>query len=190
MTPQSRCDDCGHLWSDSELVEPRHLSQRLDPGGVVPSGECPDCGALCYPLDPGALFVYDLPERPPRSRELEAEQRNARVLGKAVHPGALRRLHELVPEAKVYVRHHVLTALAGDVRAGVAAEVRPTTRVMIDTGREGERRVAVGSARCAAGDKYDRKLGIQLAFRRALELVREDAKQRGQAGACRGGYTP
>jgi hypothetical protein len=27
------------------------LLQRIGPGGTVPSGECPDCGALVYPLN-------------------------------------------------------------------------------------------------------------------------------------------
>lgn len=47
----ARCDDCGRVWTAEELNEPEHLSERLDPGGTVPAGECPDCGALAYPLD-------------------------------------------------------------------------------------------------------------------------------------------
>ena len=27
------------------------LLSRIEPGGVVPAGECPDCGALVYPLN-------------------------------------------------------------------------------------------------------------------------------------------
>lgn len=34
-----------------------------------------------------------------------AEARNANVLGRAVHPGALRRLHELFPVATITVEH-------------------------------------------------------------------------------------
>ena len=30
---------------------------RLEPGSIVPSGECPDCGALCYPTG-----LYELPK--------------------------------------------------------------------------------------------------------------------------------
>jgi len=33
----------------------------------------------------------------------QARERNARVCGKAVHPAALTRLHELFPEARVSV---------------------------------------------------------------------------------------
>ena len=53
-----RCDNCGHEFSDRELEELGKvfpgipgLRERLDPGGIVPSGECPNCGALCYPTD-------------------------------------------------------------------------------------------------------------------------------------------
>jgi hypothetical protein len=47
----ARCDDCGRVWPVEGLKEPARLSERLDPGGIVPSGECPECGALAYPLD-------------------------------------------------------------------------------------------------------------------------------------------
>lgn len=45
-----RCDNCGKLHSSEMLVLPvKHLHQRVEPGGVMPSGECADCGCLCYP---------------------------------------------------------------------------------------------------------------------------------------------
>lgn len=42
------CDGCGAPWHISHLKESRDLAFRLDPGGEVPAGDCPDCGALCY----------------------------------------------------------------------------------------------------------------------------------------------
>ena len=45
------CDNCGEEWVLAELAEAKDLSERVDPGGEMPSGECPDCGALCYPVD-------------------------------------------------------------------------------------------------------------------------------------------
>lgn len=45
-----RCDNCGKVHSDITLVEAKDLSMRTEPGGVIPSGECSDCGALCYPI--------------------------------------------------------------------------------------------------------------------------------------------
>jgi hypothetical protein len=47
-----RCDDCGRVHSDETLVPAQRLSERVGPGGPTPSGECPDCGALCYPIEP------------------------------------------------------------------------------------------------------------------------------------------
>lgn len=47
----NECDDCGKKFTDEELKEVRHLSMRVDPGGTMPSGECPKCGALCYPVE-------------------------------------------------------------------------------------------------------------------------------------------
>jgi len=44
-----RCDNCGVEWDLEDLQPIKDLHQRVDPGGVMPSGECPDCGALCYP---------------------------------------------------------------------------------------------------------------------------------------------
>ena len=47
-----RCDNCGVLHTDKTLIplgDVKHLHERLDPGGTVPSGECPSCGAFCYP---------------------------------------------------------------------------------------------------------------------------------------------
>lgn len=52
--PVNRCDNCGKIWTSEEIREPiRDLAQRVDPGGVVPAGECkgPECGALCYPVE-------------------------------------------------------------------------------------------------------------------------------------------
>lgn len=42
------CDNCRLYCSVSELHPIADLEQRLDPGGVVPAGQCPHCGALSY----------------------------------------------------------------------------------------------------------------------------------------------
>jgi hypothetical protein len=43
------CDGCEKTWSASKLEDISDLTERIEPGGIVPSGECPECGALCYP---------------------------------------------------------------------------------------------------------------------------------------------
>ena len=53
----SQCDDCRSIYNDNQLEEIDNFFMRVEAGGVVPSGQCPDpeCGALCYPirLQPG-----------------------------------------------------------------------------------------------------------------------------------------
>lgn len=47
----NRCDSCAALWTDEELHEVEKLSMRVEPGGMMPSGQCPlaACGSLCFP---------------------------------------------------------------------------------------------------------------------------------------------
>lgn len=44
------CANCGGAWEDGDLQPVRDYFERVEPGGTVPSGECPDCGALCFPV--------------------------------------------------------------------------------------------------------------------------------------------
>jgi len=47
--------DCGNCqWHGiPAIIFPNipDFMERIEPGGTVPSGECPQCGALCYPAD-------------------------------------------------------------------------------------------------------------------------------------------
>lgn len=63
----NRCDNCGKNWTDEQIVTPiPHLEERLDSGGIVPSGECPECGSLVYPIttpeEIGNQFGYLCPQ--------------------------------------------------------------------------------------------------------------------------------
>lgn len=65
--PDHVCDDCGRRWAEDEiksLVEVHHLGERLDPGSVVPSGECPRCGAFCYRIEKEQPPVHHVPMQP------------------------------------------------------------------------------------------------------------------------------
>jgi hypothetical protein len=47
------CDNCSRHYRSVKSLKRVYpdipdLLQRLDPGGVVPAGECPTCGALVY----------------------------------------------------------------------------------------------------------------------------------------------
>ena len=42
------CDNCS--WNGDTPDEIDHPHRWVDPSNVVPSGQCPKCGALCYPV--------------------------------------------------------------------------------------------------------------------------------------------
>lgn len=46
----SECQNCGAIHANENLNEIKHLSMRVAAGEPHPSGECPECGALCQPL--------------------------------------------------------------------------------------------------------------------------------------------
>lgn len=50
-TGRSKCDNCSEVYLDADLNPVTDYGQRVTPGGLAPSGECPDeeCGALCFP---------------------------------------------------------------------------------------------------------------------------------------------
>jgi hypothetical protein len=48
---QTRCGNCQCTADEEDIIalcEVPDLGERLDPGGVVPTGECRRCGALAY----------------------------------------------------------------------------------------------------------------------------------------------
>ncbi len=50
-TGKHRCDNCSATHLAGRLKDIDRLGERVEPGGTMPSGECPNCGALCYPVD-------------------------------------------------------------------------------------------------------------------------------------------
>lgn len=100
----------------------------------------------------------------------EEHKRAALRLGNAVHPGALGRLYELWPRADVRVQHRTERVLVIARMDGNVYEERQTTLVAI---RLAQRSPAIGVAVCHPGDQWERRRGIELAFRRALNIVRE-----------------
>jgi hypothetical protein len=46
------CQNCDGKFRDDQLEEITHgIWERVSPGELMPSGECPDCGSLCHPVD-------------------------------------------------------------------------------------------------------------------------------------------
>jgi len=50
--PLTQCDGCSAHWGEDKLDPVTSMWARTEPGGIIPSGQCPDkdCGALCYPV--------------------------------------------------------------------------------------------------------------------------------------------
>lgn len=121
------------------------------------------------------------------------KERNARILGKAVHPDALARLHELYPNARVRVQHesHLRELPTGSQRMDRRCYSNPERETYVYIDLDGEDRpgeTIFGMASCHPADNFDRRKGIKLAFGRALEIawrkyrrqkVREQLKRTG-----------
>jgi hypothetical protein len=63
MKPPYVCDNCnGRFWVSEikSLHEINSLASRLDPGSIVPSGECPDCGAFVYVVSAASKMHEEL----------------------------------------------------------------------------------------------------------------------------------
>ena len=48
----SECQNCEAINPASKLRPIEDIHQRVEPGEPMPSGECPECGALCHELEP------------------------------------------------------------------------------------------------------------------------------------------
>lgn len=44
-----KCDNCDYVCTDGNANLVKDLLQRVESGGIMPGGECPECGALMYP---------------------------------------------------------------------------------------------------------------------------------------------
>jgi hypothetical protein len=49
--PLHQCGNCARAFLVEQLEPIKDIAERLAPGDTVPSGECPSCHALCYPVD-------------------------------------------------------------------------------------------------------------------------------------------
>lgn len=44
-----KCDNCRRQFQWQQLQPIDNIGERIEPGGTVPSGQCPECQCLCYP---------------------------------------------------------------------------------------------------------------------------------------------
>jgi len=112
-----------------------------------------------------------------------AEDHSRRVLGAAVHPGAIRRLHELFPDAFVKVRHETnkIELPHGSRKMSNMYYAQPEHETYVYIDLDGDRRsggTIWAKAVCHPLDNFDRRKGIELAFRRALDIARKNHQQR------------
>ena len=54
------CPNCDWKGATSKLDDAQDLLQRLEPGDIVPDGQCPDCGALVCESNPLVAAAPDL----------------------------------------------------------------------------------------------------------------------------------
>lgn len=50
--PAVKCDNCSWSGTADQTGPARDLWKRMDPGGPVPAGECPECGCFAYTTTP------------------------------------------------------------------------------------------------------------------------------------------
>ena len=55
----SICQDCRKTWTEDQLEEITHgIWERVSSGELMPSGECPECGNVCHPIN-NSLTPYE-----------------------------------------------------------------------------------------------------------------------------------
>ncbi len=59
-TDRYACANCGAVWTAAQLAPYHDFWSRVQPGEIIPQGDCPACGAFCYPPDlpPTPLHVW------------------------------------------------------------------------------------------------------------------------------------
>lgn len=136
---------------------------RFACGGHIP-GEGEGVPVILAPgepiLTPGQARAVGLTADACRMERIAAIERAHRVLGRAVHTKAIRRLFELWPQADVSVVYSRY-----DGRRTTVVEIKPYPEATDWAG------IARGEAHCDQADQFVRRVGIDLAFRRALRKV-------------------
>ena len=51
-TDRYECANCGAVWTAAQLAPYHDFWSRVQPGEIILQGDCPACGAFCYPPEP------------------------------------------------------------------------------------------------------------------------------------------
>jgi hypothetical protein len=51
-TDHYACANCGAVWTAEQLAPYHDFWSRVQPGEIIPQGDCAGCGAFCYPPEP------------------------------------------------------------------------------------------------------------------------------------------
>lgn len=93
VSPDSthKCDNCSSIWSGEQLDPICDIMQRINAGGTVPSGQCPECQALTYPFGPKEEFLERRGQWCPFCKSLVPPSKYKLKMGKLT--GYVRRQH-------------------------------------------------------------------------------------------------
>jgi len=134
MSILHQCDNCRSFSAEHELNEIKRLSERVHPGSTMPSGECPGCGSVCYPV-----FLPD----PEWLRRLEAADQNVRL--------GISELTILATEANAPIDVVLAAGLLDSMR-----------KVFFGILVEGLNLVQFGTAATADEEEYGSDLGLEV----------------------------
>ena len=86
------CQNCSKSWdSIDDLKEIEDLTLRVNPGEVMPAGECPDCCALCHAVKPKYNHAFTV------AFTVDSEESNPEKVGRdALLAGITKRLTDLI----------------------------------------------------------------------------------------------
>lgn len=132
---KSSCDNC-HWTGTPTIGLPAipNLNERLDAGSVVPSGECPQCGALCYLVN---VLPASCRKLKPTKNDviLRIAERSWLEIQEAAEHFAETFPAETTPRQKIFQAllrvKHILPRVRIDVIGGVAHQGRTTPGVRV-----------------------------------------------------------
>ena len=59
-SPLCECANCG-LRTKADDLDPTHdIWSRIQPGEILPHGDCPECGAFCYPVNRPEIRLFKI----------------------------------------------------------------------------------------------------------------------------------